>query len=68
MICEKCGSTKFYIKSVDITIDYEGKKLTMEQIVKNLGSGHYIDFDNLKEWLVVKCANLSCENVLYTTK
>ena len=68
MICEKCGSTKFYVKSVDVTIDYEGKKLTMEEIVKNLQAGYYIDFDDLKGQLVVKCANLSCENVLYTTK
>ena len=68
MLCEKCRSTKFYIKSVDITIDYEGEKLTMDQIVKNLESGHYIDFDNLKGGLVVKCANLSCKNTLYTTK
>ena len=41
MKCEKCGSTKFYIKGVDITQDYDFRSFTQEKVEENLINGNY---------------------------
>ena len=41
MKCEKCGSTKFYIKGVDITHDYDFRSCTREEVEENLINGNY---------------------------
>jgi len=48
MKCEKCGSTKFYIRSVDITYNNDFSKLSKEEMEENLANGNYINFVGLK--------------------
>ena len=62
MKCEKCGSTKFYIKGVDITHDYDFRSLTWEKVEKNLINGNYANYDYFKSYSQVICSN--CEEVI----
>jgi len=57
MKCEKCGSTKFYIKSVDITYDYDFSKISKEEAEENLANGNYINFDWSKGYSKVICSS-----------
>jgi len=62
MKCERCGSTKFYIKGVDITHDYDFGKCTPEEVEENLMKGNYDNYDYFKGYSQVKCSN--CEDVI----
>ena len=62
MKCEKCGSTKFYIKGVDITHDYDFGSFTCKEVEENLIEGNYIDYDYFKSYSQVMCSN--CEEVI----
>ena len=62
MKCEKCGSTKFYIKGVDITHDYDFGKYSPEEVEENLMTGNYDNYDYFKGYCQVKCS--SCEDVI----
>ena len=62
MKCEKCGSTKFYIKGVDITHDYDFGSFTREEVEKNLINGNYANYDYFKSYSQVICSN--CEEVI----
>jgi len=62
MKCEKCGSTKFYIKGVDITHDYDFRSCTREEVEENLINGNYANYDYFKSYSQVKCSN--CEDVV----
>jgi len=57
MKCEKCGSTKFYIRSVDVTYDSDFSKLSWEEVEENLFNGNYINFDWSKGYSEVICSN-----------
>jgi len=57
MKCEKCGSVKFYIKSVDITYDSDFSKLSKEEVEENLANGNYINFDWSKGYSEIICSN-----------
>ncbi len=57
MKCEKCGSTKFYIRSVDITYDNDFSKLSIKEVEENLENGNYVNFDWTKGYSEVKCSN-----------
>jgi len=57
MKCEKCGSVKFYIKSLDITYDNDFSKLSKEEVEENLDNGNYINFDWSKGYSKVICSN-----------
>ena len=57
MKCEKCGFTKFYIKSIDITYDNDFSKLPKEEVEENLADGNYINFDWSKGHSKVICSN-----------
>jgi len=57
MKCEKCGSVKFYIKSVDITYDYDFSSLSKEEVEENLANGNYTNFDLSKGYNRVVCSN-----------
>ena len=48
MKCEKCRSTKFYIKGVDITYDYDFRRCTWEEVEENLINGNYANYDYFK--------------------
>ena len=45
MKCEKCGSVKFYIESVDITYENDFSKLLKVEVEEKLADGNYINFD-----------------------
>jgi len=62
MKCKRCGSTKFYIKGVDITHDYDFGNYTPEEVVENLMKGNYDNYDYFKGYSQVKCS--SCEDVI----
>jgi len=62
MKCEKCGSTKFYIKGVDITHDYDFRSYTCKEVEKNLINGNYANYDYFKSYSQVMCSN--CEDVV----
>jgi hypothetical protein len=62
MKCERCGSTKFYIKGVDITNDYDFESYSREEVEENLMNGSYDNYDYFKGHSQVKCSN--CENVI----
>jgi hypothetical protein len=62
MKCRKCGSTKFYIKGVDITHDYDFGNFTPEEVEENLMKGNYDNYDYFKGFSQVKCSN--CEDVI----
>jgi predicted nucleic-acid-binding Zn-ribbon protein len=62
MKCEKCGSTKFYIRGVDITHDYDFERCSREEVEENLMSGNYDNYDYFKGYSQVKCSN--CEDVI----
>lgn len=57
MKCEKCCSSKFYIKSVDITYNNDFSKLSKEEVEENLANGNYINFDWSKGYNKVICSN-----------
>jgi predicted nucleic-acid-binding Zn-ribbon protein len=57
MKCKKCGSIKFYIKSVDITYNNDFSKLSRQEIEENLDNGNYINFDWSKGYSRVICSN-----------
>jgi len=57
MKCKKCGSKIFYIKSIDITYDYDFSKLSEKEIEENLANGNYINFDWPKGYSKVICSN-----------
>jgi len=57
MKCEKCGSVKFYIKSVDITYDYDFSSLSKEEVEENLANGNYTNFDWSKGYNRVVCSS-----------
>ena len=57
MKCLKCGSMKFYIKSVDITYDNDFSKLSREEVKENLANGNYINFDWSNGYDEVICSN-----------
>jgi len=57
MKCEKCGSAKFCIKSVDTTYDNDFSKLLEEEVEENLANGNYINFDWSKGYSKVICSN-----------
>lgn len=58
-----CGSTKFYIKSVDITYNNDFSKLSIKDIEENLENGDYVNFDWAKGYIEVKCSN--CGETIY---
>jgi len=60
--CERCGSTKFYIKGVDITHDYDFGSCSREEVEENLMKGNYDNYDYFKGNTQVKCS--SCEDVI----
>ncbi len=62
MECEKCGSTKFYIKGVDITHDYDFGNCTPEEIKENLMKDNYDNYDYFKGYSQVKCSG--CEDIV----
>jgi len=62
MKCEKCGSTKFYIKGVDITHDYDFRSFTCKEVEENLINGNYANYDYFKSYSQVMCSN--CEDVV----
>ena len=62
MKCEKCGSTKFYVKGVDITVDYDMEILIKKEVKDNLIDGNFTDWDYFKGYSQVKCS--SCEDVI----
>jgi len=62
MKCERCGSTQFYIKGVDITHDYDFGNCTPEEVEENLMKGNYDNYDYFKGYSQVKCLN--CEDVI----
>ena len=57
MKCEKCGGTKFYIKGVDITHDYDFEHCTYKEVKDNLIEGNYTDYDYFKSYSQVMCSN-----------
>ncbi len=62
MKCEKCGSTKFYIKGVDITHDYDLGDCTREDVEDNLMDGNYDNYNYSAGYCQVKCSN--CEDII----
>lgn len=62
MKCSKCKGTKFYIKGVDITYDYDFELCTYEEIEENLIEGNYDNYDYFKGYSQVICSN--CEEVI----
>jgi hypothetical protein len=62
MKCRKCGSTKFYIKGVDITHDYDFGNCTYKEVEENLMNGNYDNFNYFKSYSEVRCSN--CDNVV----
>jgi len=62
MKCKKCGSTKFYIKGVDITYDYYFGNCTYKEVEENLMKGSYDNYDYFKSYSEVRCSN--CNDVV----
>ena len=61
MKCSKCEGTKFYIKGVDTTHDYDFELCTYEEVEENLIKGNYDNYDYFKGYSQVICSN--CEEV-----
>ena len=62
MKCSKCEGTKFYIKGVDITHDYDFGHSTYKKVEENLINGNYANYDYFKSYSQVMCSN--CEDVV----
>jgi len=62
MKCRKCGSTKFYIKGVDITHDYDFGNCTYKEVEENLMNGNYDNYDYFKSYSEVRCSK--CDDIV----
>ena len=62
MKCKKCESTKFYIKGVDITYDYDFRNCTYKKVEKTLINGSYDNYDYFKSYSEVRCSN--CDDIV----
>ena len=61
MICNSCGSSKFYIEQIDRTRDYNFKDICKKDIEDNLEQGAYVDYDWEKSEILVKCSKCNKE-------
>lgn len=62
----KCGSTQFYVKSVDVTDDIESENMSVGNLLEQAEAGAYVDYNPSKGWTAIKCSG--CEEVLATNK
>lgn len=62
MKCRKCEGTKFYIKGVDITYDYDFENCSCKEVEEDLIQGNYDNYDYFKGYSQVICSN--CDEVI----